>query len=124
MVLEYFTRKPQQRPAQKENEAMKSPVLNDEDEKFLTHITSDEGAPPLPEQSTVILDTGEEVEGRDAQAALMDGAEQIPLPTSPPVDEHGNPIEEKGISEEERNGGITGPLSLPCPTWASRARRR
>lgn len=53
------------------------PVLSDEDEKFLDQITSQENPPPLPPRpGTVAL-------GKDAQLALMDGAQNIPLPQTP-----------------------------------------
>lgn len=45
------------------------PVLSEEDEQFLNRITSQENPPPL--------------EIRDAQIALMDGAQNIPLPETP-----------------------------------------
>ncbi|KAF2204981.1 hypothetical protein GQ43DRAFT_437411 [Delitschia confertaspora ATCC 74209] len=66
----------------------KSPVLDEEDEKFLERLASiaagpDATPPPLPERRTVILNNGEELKGKDAQEALMDGAEKVPLPMSP-----------------------------------------
>ncbi|RVX68166.1 hypothetical protein B0A52_08674 [Exophiala mesophila] len=45
------------------------PVLSEEDEQFLNRITSQDNPPPL--------------EIRDAQIALMDGAQNIPLPETP-----------------------------------------
>lgn len=45
------------------------PVLSEEDEQFLNRITSQDNPPPL--------------EVRDAQIALMDGAQNIPLPETP-----------------------------------------
>lgn len=70
----------------KHHPADAQPVLNDEDEKFLERITSEEAPPPLPERPVVILDNGEKVVGKCAQTALMAGANEIPLPTSPPVE--------------------------------------
>lgn len=68
------------------HDANAQPILNDEDEKFLERITSEEAPPPLPERPVVILDNGEKIVGKDAQMALMAGANEIPLPTSPPVE--------------------------------------
>lgn len=65
------------------------PVLDAEDEKFLERLAAiaqePEGpAPALPERPVVILDGGERKTGRDAQEAIMNGADAIPLPMSPP----------------------------------------
>jgi hypothetical protein len=70
-------------------EAPKSPVLDEEDEKFLERLAAlaegpEATPPPLPERPVVILDNGKKVEGKDAQEALMDGAQKVPLPMSPP----------------------------------------
>jgi hypothetical protein len=89
-VLEYFNRK----KAKTENIA-KSPILNDEDEKFLNKLTSEDQPPPLPERPVVIFDNGKKVEGKDAQKALMDGADAVPLPTSPPAEVDGTKAEDK-----------------------------
>lgn len=70
----------------KQTSADAHPILNDEDEKFLEGITSEEAPPPLPERPVVILDNGEKVVGKCAQTALMAGANDIPLPTSPPLE--------------------------------------
>lgn len=70
----------------KHNPADAQPVLNDEDERFLERITSEEAPPPLPERPVVIFDNGEKVVGKCAQTALMAGANEIPLPTSPPLE--------------------------------------
>jgi hypothetical protein len=87
MVLQYFSSK-KAKKATAVVEAHKAPVLNKEDEAFLKRITSDEQMPSQPTQPVVILERGEEVKGKDAQDAIMDGANQIPLPASPPaVDE-------------------------------------
>jgi hypothetical protein len=85
MVLEYFSLKRGENKT-KQAEAIKSPVLSEEDEQFLQRITSEENPPPLPARPVVILDNGNQVQGKDAQVALMDGAEKIPLPVSPPVE--------------------------------------
>ncbi|KAF2016283.1 hypothetical protein BU24DRAFT_198036 [Aaosphaeria arxii CBS 175.79] len=66
-----------------------SPVLDEEDEKFLQRLAAiaqePEGpAPPLPTRPVVVLDGGEKKVGKDAQEAIMDGANAVPLPVSPP----------------------------------------
>src|SRR4051812_15878126 len=71
------------------DEGPKSPVLDEEDEKFLERLASLSGDPNAPppvtgDGPTVILDNGEKVQGRNAQEALMDGADKVPLPMSPP----------------------------------------
>lgn len=66
------------------------PVLDEEDEKFLERLAAiasePEGTPPpLPtRRMEVIDDNGQKKVGRDAQEALMDGADKVALPTSPP----------------------------------------
>jgi hypothetical protein len=86
MVLEYFNVRKSKDGAQTAvPDAPKSPILNDEDERFLEQLTTEEQPPPLPERPVVILDNGDKAVGKDAQVALMDGAEKIPLPQSPPV---------------------------------------
>jgi hypothetical protein len=73
-----------------------SPILDEEDEKFLHRLASianePEGTPPaLPERPVVILEGGEAKVGRDAQEALMAGADKVPLPSSPPPVSEGSP---------------------------------
>lgn len=61
-----------------------TPVLSEEDEQFLNHITSDAKAPPLPARPRVLdLPVAGEARGNDAQIALMNGAQNIPLPDTP-----------------------------------------
>ncbi|OCT49105.1 hypothetical protein CLCR_04905 [Cladophialophora carrionii] len=55
-----------------------APVLSEEDEKFLDHITSQENPPPLPARPDVPTVV------KDAQLALMDGAQNVPLPPGTP----------------------------------------
>jgi hypothetical protein len=65
------------------------PVLDEEDEKFLERLAAiaqePEGTPPpLPGRPVVIIDeNGQQKVGKDAQEALMDGADKIALPQSP-----------------------------------------
>ncbi|KAJ4305518.1 hypothetical protein N0V90_001049 [Kalmusia sp. IMI 367209] len=65
------------------------PVLDEEDEKFLARLAAisnePEGTPPpLPNRRVEAVENGEKKTGRDAQTALLDGADSVPLPTSPP----------------------------------------
>ncbi|KAF2133152.1 hypothetical protein P153DRAFT_307651 [Dothidotthia symphoricarpi CBS 119687] len=70
-------------------EPISEPMTNEEDEMFLERLTAiasePEGTPPpLPTRPMEAVDNkGEKKLGRDAQEALMDGANKIPLPTSP-----------------------------------------
>lgn len=82
-MFSYFTHRPKKQEGQAED-GPQSPVLNEEDEKFLEKITSDDKPPLLPARPTVILDSGEQVEGKDE---APEGASQVPLPTSPPAEE-------------------------------------
>lgn len=65
------------------------PVFDAEDEKFLERLAAiasePEGTPPpLPGRPAVIIDEkGQQKVGKDAQEALMDGADKIALPKSP-----------------------------------------
>jgi hypothetical protein len=72
-------------------ESTAEPVLDEEDEKFMARLTAiaqePEGPrPPLPTRPAEVMDHGERKVGRDAQEALMDGADTVPLPMSPPAD--------------------------------------
>jgi hypothetical protein len=86
-----------------------SPVLDEEDEKFLQRLAAiaqepEGNPPPLPSRPVEIVDSeGEKKVGKDAQEAIMDGANQVPLPMSPPAvttDEN-----EKG-KETTADGGL------------------
>ena len=105
MVLEYFSIRKGKQPEKAETaEAAKSPILNEEDEKFLNKITSDEVAPPLPERPVVILDNGQKLQGKDAQTALLDGADTLPLPESPSIEgelKEGKIDDGKGVTGSE-----------------------
>jgi hypothetical protein len=75
--------------AEASEEVGSEPVLDAEDEKFLERLAAiasePEGTPPpLPERATAVDDSGEKKVGRDAQEALMDGADKVALPLSPP----------------------------------------
>jgi hypothetical protein len=58
-----------------------NPVLNEEDEAFLQRVTSN---PSTTEGE--LLPVKPSPMGRDAQIALMNGAQEIPLPLSPTED--------------------------------------
>jgi hypothetical protein len=84
------------------------PVLDEEDQIFLERLTAiasePEGeAPPLPTRPAQATDDkGETRTGRDAQTALMDGADKVALPMSPP--EVTAESSEKG--KEKATGGL------------------
>jgi hypothetical protein len=103
MVLEYLTNLKAKHGHKDDVQAQ--PILNDEDEKFLERITSEEAPPPLPERPVVIFDNGKKAVGKDAQIALLAGANEIPLPVSPPVEgdlEEGKIDESKAGSTNEK----------------------
>jgi len=61
-----------------------TPVLNEEDEEFLNRITSEENPPALPPRPEQLdVEHGGVPPVRDAQTALLDGAQNIPLPETP-----------------------------------------
>lgn len=63
-------------------EKSEAPVLSEEDEAFLHRIASEGTPPPLPERPQDLSVAGES-SGNDAQIALMNGAQDIPLPDVP-----------------------------------------
>jgi hypothetical protein len=78
--------------AESSEEVGSDPVLDDEDQRFLERLAAiasePEGTPPpLPQRTerTEIVDgKGEKKVGKDAQYALLDGADKVLLPLSPP----------------------------------------
>jgi hypothetical protein len=72
------------------DETAEEPAYDEEDQVFLARLTAiasePEGdAPPLPTRPVEAIDgKGELKIGRDAQEALMDGADKVALPLSPP----------------------------------------
>ena len=90
-----------------------TPVLSEEDENFLNRIVGDENPPalpPRPEQLGVFTNVAPE--GRDAQVALMDGAQNIALPQTPQeVNEEPSMMES---SQEEK----TSPRQIPQKAWS------
>ena len=77
-----------------------APFLNDEDEAFFTKIASEGTALSHPQRPTIILDNGQKVRGKDAQIALMAGADKIALPASPP---EGAPDATEGTQKQRTN---------------------
>lgn len=101
MTLQYITN-----VASKASPWSSKPVLTDEDEAFLQRVTSN------PDDENKIINTSEGINplGRDAQTALMDGAQDIPLPMSPSEDvERGFPeqVTETKEEKEELNNAAT-----------------
>ncbi|OCK79291.1 hypothetical protein K432DRAFT_275655, partial [Lepidopterella palustris CBS 459.81] len=96
---------------------VRTPVLNEEEEQFLKRITNEEPEgtpPPLPARPVVILDNGQEIKGKDAQIALMDGADKVPLPKSPPVDSEGKALVDGEQEKEEKKKKRTFVSYLPA----------
>lgn len=85
-----------------------TPVLSEEDEQFLDRIVSEENPPPLPARPGV---TTHEI--KDAQVALMDGAQNIPLPETP------NEITKELVAEPTAEASATDTSSTkPKATWS------
>jgi hypothetical protein len=81
------------------------PVLTDEDEAFLQRVTLN---PDDRNQNNINIpaEEGMDLLGKDAQTALMDGAQDIPLPMSPSEDverEMPEQVIENGKEKEELN---------------------
>ena len=80
-MMEYFNfKKVKKHPDDVEKSEV--PVLNDEDEAFLHRLASEGTPPPLPERPQDLPVAGEPL-SKDAQIALLDGAQNIPLPDVP-----------------------------------------
>ena len=69
---------------------VETPILSEEDEAFLARIETEGTPPELPERPRPTLPTRPqdlhqvgETEGNNAQVALMDGSQNIPLPDVP-----------------------------------------
>ena len=94
-MMEYFNYKKAKKHVDQAEKSEK-PVLTDEDEAFL-HRIAEEGTPPelpeRPEQPPPLparpqdLPVAGEAKGNDAQVALMNGAQNIPLPEVPDTPE-------------------------------------
>lgn len=80
-MMEYFNfKKAKKHPD--DAEKSEAPVLNDEDEAFLHRLASEGTPPPLPERPQDLPVAGES-SNNDAQIAIMNGAQNIPLPDVP-----------------------------------------
>ncbi len=96
---------------------VETPVLTEEDEAFLARIES-EGTPPalperpapaLPQRPQDLPEVGE-TEGNNAQLALYDGSQNIPLPDAPDTPEGilttSEPDQiERELGKEKKKGG-------------------
>lgn len=101
MALQYITN-----VASKASPWSSKPVLTDEDEAFLQRVTSNPGDSSNSNTTPAAEGEGINPLGRDAQTALMDGAQDIPLPMSPSEDverELPEPVIENGKGKEELN---------------------
>ena len=85
--MEYFTSK---RARSKSPAQVETPVLSEEDEAFLARIETEGTPPELPERPAPPLPMRPqdlplvgETEGNNAQIALIDGSQNIPLPDVP-----------------------------------------
>ncbi|KAK6379379.1 hypothetical protein LTS17_006297 [Exophiala oligosperma] len=85
-----------------------TPVLSEEDEQFLDRLTSaDENPPPLPARPDVVASI------KDAQTALMDGAQNIPLPETP------NEISQEPLMTLDDVGSADATASAPSKSKAT-----
>ena len=84
--MEYLKSKRNKSPAP--TQEVETPVLNEEDEEFLHRIATEGPPPPLPARPGTdhLHETGNP-EGNNAQMALYDGAQRIPLPDAPDTPE-------------------------------------
>lgn len=80
MAMQYFNQLRAKTRSSKRKQS--DPVLTEEDEAFLQRVTSQADAAPLPDDVSK-QEAGNESAGKDAQIALMNGAQDIPLPMSP-----------------------------------------
>ena len=93
-------------------------VLDEEDQRFLERLAAiaDEPEGPAPELPTrplqVVDSSGQKRVGRDAQDALLDGAEKIALPVSPPpVSPRAVPVDtstkgKEKAKDKDKDGGL------------------
>lgn len=94
MAMQYINQiRAKARSTRQPKKTLTTPVLSKEDEAFLQKVTShpeDEGAPGTEQEKGQV--------GKDPQIALMDGAQNIPLPISPPEE----PAEEsRGLGADD-----------------------
>ena len=101
-MFRYLASQPRKEGQSQSEEGPKSPVLNEEDEKFLEKVVSDEKPPPLPERPTMILDNGKQVEGNDIKNAVLEGADGVPLLKLPPVEDGAQESMDKAKTKGEK----------------------
>ena len=91
---------------------VETPILNEEDEAFLARMETEGTPPELPERPRPPLPTRPqdlpqvgETEGNNAQVALMDGSQNIPLPDVPDTpDDVLTTAEPDDINQSESKG--------------------
>ena len=88
--MEYFSSKRAGSKSPAPPTQVETPILNEEDEAFLARIETEGTPPELPERPAPPLPTrpqdlpqAGEAEGNNAQIALLDGSQNIPLPDVP-----------------------------------------
>ena len=79
-----------------------SPVLSEDDEQFLKSLTSEALPPPPPSDSILIFDNGAHTSSKAEKLDLLDGADQIPLPSTP---QETGTNEEGKVAEQAENKG-------------------
>ena len=107
--MEYFSSK---RARSKSPAPVETPILNEEDEAFLARIETEGTPPELPERPRPPLPTRPqdfpqvgETEGNNAQVALYDGSQNIPLPDVPDTpDDVLTTAEPDDINQSESKG--------------------
>ena len=95
-MMEYFNFKKAKHHVDTTEKA-ETPILNEEDEAFLQRIASEGVPPPLPARPQDLQVAGE-TDGNNAQLALYNGAQNIPLPDVPDTPDD---IKATGIGNEE-----------------------
>ncbi|KPI36638.1 uncharacterized protein AB675_10050 [Cyphellophora attinorum] len=104
MAMQYINYIKNRTPFATKSEA---PVLSEDDEAFLNKITSEENPPALPPRPDA--ENASLLPFKDAQFALMDGAQNIPLPDTPQVEMTEEPLGEKSL---------TNAAAKPRSTWS------
>lgn len=98
-----------------------APILTKEDEAFLQRVTSH----PNEESASASGEQTEQI-GKDAQVALMDGAQDIPLPLSSPeetIEESGGlHADDEGVKGAEEKAPKA--KGLNRFTWIKREKRK
>ncbi|KAJ9293011.1 hypothetical protein DTO271G3_8146 [Paecilomyces variotii] len=122
MAMQYFN----QLRAKTRSSQVKQPdpVLTEEDEAFLQRVTSQPDAAPLPDD-VVKQESSNQPVGKDAQIALMDGAQNIPLPLSP-AEEVGRELaadeniksEEEGVKSTEKEPSESAEKAKKNARWS------